>query len=393
MTIAFVPMKNFFELKGNSTKGIILEGIEAKLLETISKYMNINFKLVSPEDRQWGYQKPGGNWTGIIGMVARSEADMGLAYLSITESRTRVVDFSIPYSVLDRTFATEKPEPLSTLSNFTYPFSSGVWLSSLFVFMVTVFLFKFLMEKKRPWLWILIEVFGSMCGQNMRDDKRSWKWRLFLGFWLIYVTFLTLAYSVVLLSVITVPWSDNGIKNLEDLSEAVHNKGYRCLAAKGSADTEFLLTSQMNYVNTIGEAIIKNNWFYDPTKGLPKHLDTKTAIIGSRMRMHIAYGIPPYSLKHMSQSSFGVSHVGIALKKGFCCTEALNSVLLRILSSGIYQKYVEHEVYHEIQRSSKENDELAQDFSLSLQELWGEFILLFCGYFTSFLVFLYECRK
>ncbi|GIY77577.1 hypothetical protein CEXT_233911 [Caerostris extrusa] len=44
-----------------------------------------------------------GTWSGIIGMVARGEADMGLTYLAIMEDRSKFVDFSTPYYSFGRT--------------------------------------------------------------------------------------------------------------------------------------------------------------------------------------------------------------------------------------------------------------------------------------------------
>lgn len=227
MTIAFVPMKHIFELDESSKEGIALQGIEAKLLKTLFKHMDFQFRLVSPEDGQWGYQRSNGNWTGIIGMLSRSEADMGLGYLSITENRKRVVDFSVPYDVLDRTFATEKPELASTFASYMLPFSFGVWLIILFIFLVALLFFKFSMKKKRPWVTIVVQVFGSMCRQPMTIEDESSEWRILYGFWWIYITFLTLAYSMVLLSFLTIPLRSKGIESIQELSEEVQNEGYR----------------------------------------------------------------------------------------------------------------------------------------------------------------------
>lgn len=227
MTIAFVPMKHIFELNQSSKEGIALQGIEAKLLKTLFEHMDFQFRLVSPEDGQWGYQRSNGNWTGIIGMVSRSEADMGLGYLSITENRKRVVDFSVPYGVLDRTFATEITELVSTFASYMLPFSFGVWLTILFIFLAALLLFRFFMNKKRTWVTIFVQIFGSMCRQPMTIEEESSKWRILYGFWWIYITFLTLAYSMVLLSFLTVPLRSKGIDSIQELSEAVRNEGYR----------------------------------------------------------------------------------------------------------------------------------------------------------------------
>ncbi len=38
----------------------------------------------------------GSQWNGIVGMLAKSEADMSTAGMSLTYSRSRVVDYTFP---------------------------------------------------------------------------------------------------------------------------------------------------------------------------------------------------------------------------------------------------------------------------------------------------------
>ncbi|GIY07300.1 lig_chan-Glu_bd domain-containing protein [Caerostris extrusa] len=61
---------------------------------------------------KWGSLMENGTWSGIIGMVARGEVDMGLTYLAIMEDRSKFVDFSTPYYSFGRTFVTDKPVPI-----------------------------------------------------------------------------------------------------------------------------------------------------------------------------------------------------------------------------------------------------------------------------------------
>lgn len=67
--------------------------------------MRFKFEIVIPYDNAWGLKDSFGNWNGIIGLLEREEADVGLSHLDITASRKEVVDFSFPYDVADETFA------------------------------------------------------------------------------------------------------------------------------------------------------------------------------------------------------------------------------------------------------------------------------------------------
>ncbi len=50
-----------------------------------------------PPDAKWGSLDPSSDsWNGMVGMVARGEADLALGPFGVTEARARAVDFSLP---------------------------------------------------------------------------------------------------------------------------------------------------------------------------------------------------------------------------------------------------------------------------------------------------------
>lgn len=63
-------------------------------------HLNLPFNaILLPTDEYFGGQTKDGNWTGLVGMVARNEADMGAVDLFFTSERHRVVDFCGPFMV------------------------------------------------------------------------------------------------------------------------------------------------------------------------------------------------------------------------------------------------------------------------------------------------------
>ncbi|GIY11041.1 lig_chan-Glu_bd domain-containing protein [Caerostris extrusa] len=115
--------------------GTSVWGIEGKFLEILASKLNFQYEIISPEDGKWGSLMENGTWSGIIGMVARGEADMGLTYLAIMEDRSKFVDFSTPYYSFGRTFVTDKPGISPKYAVFLYPFSLDVWIL-FFIFLV-----------------------------------------------------------------------------------------------------------------------------------------------------------------------------------------------------------------------------------------------------------------
>ena len=69
-------------------------GIIGDIWVELETRLNFTTRLRKPADGQWGISQPNGTWTGIVGAVARGEADVGLSSFFITLGRSQVVAFS-----------------------------------------------------------------------------------------------------------------------------------------------------------------------------------------------------------------------------------------------------------------------------------------------------------
>ncbi len=72
-------------------------GMAPDLLSLLQDMLNFTVTYTSPADRQWGSPvSPSSplNFTGMVGMVARKEADLSSAGLTVTRDRQQVVDFT-----------------------------------------------------------------------------------------------------------------------------------------------------------------------------------------------------------------------------------------------------------------------------------------------------------
>ncbi|GIY17026.1 uncharacterized protein CEXT_296731 [Caerostris extrusa] len=76
-----------------------MQGADGKLITCIIDKLKFKYKVFPPPDLEWGSLK-NGSWSGIIGMLDRGEADMGITYMAVTEDRFQVVDFSAPTPLL-----------------------------------------------------------------------------------------------------------------------------------------------------------------------------------------------------------------------------------------------------------------------------------------------------
>jgi len=62
--------------------------------------LHVHFKLYIVADGKYGsYSYTTDSWNGMVGDVYRGKADLAIAGLTITSQRSKVVDFTVPYSV------------------------------------------------------------------------------------------------------------------------------------------------------------------------------------------------------------------------------------------------------------------------------------------------------
>ncbi|GFR14094.1 glutamate receptor ionotropic, delta-2 [Trichonephila clavata] len=106
--IAVLNISKVFQVNTKENGKTRISGIEGCFADAIFTKMNIKYEIVVPLDNKFGREITVGNWTGIVGIVQRGEADLAIC-IGINENRFQVVDFSFPYSSSRLTFAVLKP--------------------------------------------------------------------------------------------------------------------------------------------------------------------------------------------------------------------------------------------------------------------------------------------
>lgn len=93
---------------------IIQELDDFQILNTVSNKMNFRSKIYEPRhagEELWGRKQIGGKYTGLIGEMINSYADVALGDLYYTPYLLDLMDLSVPYNTECLTFLT--PESLS----------------------------------------------------------------------------------------------------------------------------------------------------------------------------------------------------------------------------------------------------------------------------------------
>ncbi|XP_015921278.2 probable glutamate receptor [Parasteatoda tepidariorum] len=333
LRLAVLPVTKAIEVKRieNTTT---ISGLEGEFIKLLARALNFDYEIFIPPDF-YGEMDASGNYTGMTGMLQRNEVDMGFTYLDVTYERSKVVDSSVPYCHLEKTFMMNHAPFLSKTSAFTYPFGTLTWILFFIVLFSISVLFQTLISPKDSIISVFFNLWGSSFGQGMNYNPRSMSRRIPLGIWLLYSYVLILCYSSVLLSFLTSPIKMKQIKDFKDLYLAVREGKMECRSAGQSKELDNLLKSQVPHLRGLGEYIKRNHWFYyfpDKVK-VPEHV----AILGIPDLFRAAIG-PPEKYFY-SKDTFAYIHIGVTIRKTFCCKERFNTIVLRILSRGLYKKF------------------------------------------------------
>ncbi|GFU31846.1 lig_chan-Glu_bd domain-containing protein [Nephila pilipes] len=387
--VAAILLKNVFTVSKVNDR-IVPSGLEGEMLKYLVEKLKLEFELVLPNDGKYGSRDNNGTWNGVIGLVQRGEADIGLATLSITEDRWGIVDFSIPYAIADRVFAVKEPGEMPKVTAFIYPFSQNVWVLYTLMILAATVLFQRMMLRRATFLASFLSVLGSVVSQAMENVRETpWR-RVLLGLWMTIASVMPFLYNTSFLSYLTMPEKVPIPRNFEELSKAVLSGKYKCLPTKGTIEKDMLLRSRIDYLVKLGEMIQKNGWEYSYGENFSELLDNPVAIITANSGLKFLLGSPPYITVKVSEDYFGIWNMAIAMKKEFCCRERLNEALYHISSGGLFQKWIDDlsfvDTLHKRLKMKHEEPKL----HLTLEDLKLAFFTLFFGYALALLAFLAE---
>ena len=93
----------------------------ALLLSRYCEKHNTSYRLVQPQDNQYGVELGGGQFSGVMGQVQRGEVSLGGGLFSMMEERMRVVEFSASLGVEENTILMQNVQQ-DNVKDITSPF-------------------------------------------------------------------------------------------------------------------------------------------------------------------------------------------------------------------------------------------------------------------------------
>ena len=109
-----------------------------ELLQQLAKRVRFTPRLHFVKDKKFGsLDKATGQWNGMVGEVVRGEADTALYSLTITGSRSEIVDFTHPFIAAGSgIIVSTQVNTFYPYINYSFlrPFSSTLWIITLAIF-------------------------------------------------------------------------------------------------------------------------------------------------------------------------------------------------------------------------------------------------------------------
>ncbi|GFS58420.1 lig_chan-Glu_bd domain-containing protein [Trichonephila inaurata madagascariensis] len=401
--ISTLNRSRLFEIFPSSDGKPKLYGMEDELIKTIMAKIDVDFEIITPEEGQYGIELSSGNWTGVIGMLCRGEADIGIANLGIFEDRFRTVDFSSRYMSEGLYFSYIKSANREQLFSFLRMFDFSTWMLFLASFLLSSLVILIILKDQETISSIMLYLFGSFLGQTLMFHRKINEWKVIFLSWLLFTFIMSSVYSGALSSFLVLPAEGKIVENYRELSEAVSKGSHRAYTLNGTNHAAFMRHYPEPYLQSLGKMIEENDWHItademtqDPlkTKYSPDGKPKIDAVIGAKYIFKMLYEVGDFKSKvFISDERFiGVSGA-IAFRKGFCCVSEVNKYIRRIVQAGIYDKFLKDEslkYWFSLSNEERNVVEIAEDRILSISDFTDANLLLFAGLLIACLVFVIE---
>ena len=141
--IAALPSRPYLSLVyNNDTMKYQMYGMFADVFHVLQNILNFTYEFEQPQDGTFGnLDASGENWTGMIGQLIRGEIDMSPTSFTITEMRSKVIDFAAPIVDMHHRFFIKNPDLSYNWTAYLDPLNKQVWIIlTVLVLLITVVL-------------------------------------------------------------------------------------------------------------------------------------------------------------------------------------------------------------------------------------------------------------
>ncbi len=378
------------------------------IMSMLAEELNFTLNYMKQEDSVWGGKDPNtGEWLGMIGTLARGEADVGSAGLTVTRQRQEGIDFTI--SILD--------DDVVFVMLESPPQAMNIWA---YVDVVTVEAFLGVVS-----ICALLAIgmfsLGIFFGLHAQPDSEAFTLQNIIG--VLGLALLQMDYqldrsrlatkiawlSIAAFAFVTFSYYDANLTSRMTVSspqpltstftEALEN-GNTVLVFKNTAYHELLAKAPMGTPeHKVYQQMLANPSTITPTTG-KSSLDILIPPLQSHSKAVLFTGSHILTISPRLISSnkpiYGL-HVGLGLQKDSELREVFNYHLTKIITSGVLQKlYNDFRLRGEPERIlniKEDSSGTVTAFRLGYDNLMFPFYIVLVGIVTSLAILVLENWK
>ncbi|XP_071545451.1 probable glutamate receptor [Panulirus ornatus] len=374
----------------------------ANMVDFIAKAMNFSYRYVRSPDRAWGSRKSDGSWSGMVGLVTRESADIGVGPFSTSSSRAEVVDFTWPVSQDQWKILAGRGRPEVDPWGFLLPLTPLVWVAILTTLLVVV--------AARGLL--LISCSFKTTTRSMRSPDAftftrvllqqdilipaSWHWeRLVLGVWMMVTLVLTRSYAGNLMSLLAVRHIPQPYQSLRDVLD---DPAVNMIWQKNSVLSQYFQFVKSGLFREVGDLAKHDRLIYKNPQEFPSSVD-QLVRPGDHVLVEVQLSVIMLMAQDFSrtgQCDFYTSRDGylsarlsMIVKKDSPLAPAINMRIMTLMETGLREFWLNSFVGNSTTclHSPKKITITSQ---LALRSLLGMFVALGVGHVVSLVVLFLE---
>ncbi|XP_045601352.2 probable glutamate receptor [Procambarus clarkii] len=215
----FPPHVEMREESGTAGQRYIFTGSMIQVLQLLGRSLNFSFTVVPPPDGSFGTKLANGTETGMVGLVARKEVDVGVGPFGVTAERAEIIDYTVSIVSDSLRILGGQGRPEVDPWGFLLPLSPVVWaalLGSFLVVLVALFLLSFFSPEE----FDFSIYFRMTLQKNTTMPPGRWWERLVLASWMLMMLVVTQSYSGNLMSLLAVRYIPQPFQTLRALLDS-----------------------------------------------------------------------------------------------------------------------------------------------------------------------------
>ncbi|XP_066939755.1 probable glutamate receptor [Macrobrachium rosenbergii] len=320
-----------------------VSGIVGSIFTHLQAIMNFTSTCYEVEDGAYGSLEDG-QWNGLIGEVYNDEADIAVASIDVTKKRSLAVDFPIGVGYSKYIMYMKRPSNSDYMWRaYTKQFSLLVWIvTAVFILWVTILFYLNLKISQFPSPLVFSEasftIIGFILGQGTSIPLERTAIRLIALTTLMTQVLLLVHYTSDLMSGLTAGPPLPRVSNLLDVASSSDLQlGY----LKHISIDEYLRDSSIDAYRKIWEGIHERKLVdlaSTNEDGFRRVLDNKNYVYMTADRAFLYRYSQECRVYLLPNANFPTQFT-LALKKSSPLTPVFQKVLLKMLSSGLIDKW------------------------------------------------------